>query len=117
MKYEEIQPLLDLHGQILDQEDGYWIKIEAWLVDISETIPHGIRYSLTLHDPSGVRILGYDNAHAVKVKGNKYSCRRIEFDHRHRNEEDTGVPYEFQTTYQLLADFFDEVDTVLKRVK
>jgi predicted transcriptional regulator len=28
----------------------------------------GIRYSLTLHAPSGQRTLGYDNAHAVRVR-------------------------------------------------
>ncbi len=27
---------------------GYWIKIEARVVDASTDIPHGIRYSLTL---------------------------------------------------------------------
>ena len=54
--------LLDLHDQILDQEDGYSVKIEAWEVDVTISIPHGIRYSLTLHNPRGVRILGYDNA-------------------------------------------------------
>ena len=53
MNYDTIQTLLDLHEQILDQEDGYWIKIEAWRVDINPNIPHGIRYSLTLHMPNG----------------------------------------------------------------
>ena len=72
-----IQTLLDLHEQILDQEDGYWIKLEAWQVEMTESIPHGIRYALTLHNPSGLRILGYDNAHQVKVKGKKYSGRRM----------------------------------------
>ena len=61
-----IDTLLDLHGETIDQEGGYWMKIEAWRVDATEEIPHGIRYSLTLHDPYGKRILGYDNAHLVK---------------------------------------------------
>ncbi|MCU6496395.1 hypothetical protein LPN04_01155 [Rugamonas sp. A1-17] len=56
-----IDSLLDLHGSILDQENGYWIKIEARLVGVSKEVPHGIRYSLTLHEPSGKRMLGYDN--------------------------------------------------------
>jgi len=63
-----IDSLLDLHGSILDQGDGYWIKIDAWLVDVSKDIPHGIRYSLTLHEPYGKRLLGYDNAHAVSLQ-------------------------------------------------
>jgi hypothetical protein len=70
-----IQNLLDLHGNVLDQEDGYWIKLEAWRVAPTKDIPHGIRYSLTLHAPSGKRILGYDNAHAVKVKGKSFRGR------------------------------------------
>lgn len=61
-----IDTLLDLHGSILDQGCGYWIKIEAWQVEATRGIPHGIRYSLTLHEPYGRRLLGYDNAHGVK---------------------------------------------------
>ena len=68
MQDHQIRTLLDLHDQIIDQEGGYWLKIEAWEVISSEVIPHGIRYSLTLHDPNGKRILGYDNAHAVKLR-------------------------------------------------
>ena len=70
-----------------------------------------------MHNPNGKRILGYDNAHAVKVKGKKYSGRRIEFDHKHRYEDDIGVPYVFKDAYQLLADFFEDVDAVLRKVK
>ena len=32
----------------------------------SKDLPHGIRYSLTLHEPYGKNVLCYDNAHAVK---------------------------------------------------
>lgn len=67
MKDHEIRTLLDLHDQIIDQENGYWLKIEAWEVKISKDIPHGIRYSLTLHAPSGKRILGYDNALIINI--------------------------------------------------
>ncbi len=61
-----LETLLDLDGSILEQEGGYWIKIEARRVPSSEHAMHGIRYSLTLHDKYGIRVLGYDNAHAVK---------------------------------------------------
>ena len=92
-----ISTLLDLNGQLLDQGDGYWIKIEAWLVEVSTHIPHGVRYTLTLHEPYGKRILGYD--------------------HKHRHIRDKGVPYEFRDAFQLLTDFFQEVDRVLKEIK
>jgi hypothetical protein len=50
--------LLDLHGSVIDQEGGFWLKIEAWEVAVTPAYPHGIRYSLTLHEPYGKRILG-----------------------------------------------------------
>jgi len=113
-----IDTLLDLHGYVLDQEYGYWIKIEAWRVEESAQIPHGIRYSLTLHEPYGNRILGYDNAHAVKPpKKFKYAGRIIPFDHKHRHVSDKGVPYEFVDAQQLLNDFFADVDRILLEVR
>jgi hypothetical protein len=112
-----LRTLLDLHGQIIDQEGGYWVKIEVWAVPVSRDIPHGIRYSLTLHEPYGNRILGFDNAHAVKPpKKFKYSGIRLPYDHKHRHASDKGVPYEFKDAHQLLSDFFEEVDRILKEV-
>ena len=112
-----IATLIDLHEQILDQGGGYWIKFEAWRVDVTARVPHGIRYSLTLHEPYGKRILGYDNAHAVKLpKKFKFAGRRLAYDHKHRHVSDKGVPYEFQDAQQLLVDFFAEVDRVLDEI-
>ncbi|MCL2644728.1 MAG: DUF6516 family protein [Betaproteobacteria bacterium] len=114
---DTINTLLDLHGSILDQGNGYWIKLEAWRVEVSDQVPHGIRYSLTLHEPYGKRILGYDNAHAVKPpKKFKYAGRILAFDHKHRHAPDKGVPYEFKDAQQLLEDFFADVDRVLLEV-
>ena len=112
-----IETLIDLHNQVIDQVGGYWVKIEAWRVKTTVEVPHGIRYALTLHDPYGKRILGYDNAHAVKPpKKFKYAGQRLTYDHKHRHANDTGVPYEFQDAQQLLVDFLNEVDRVLKEV-
>jgi len=111
-----LDTLLDLHGEILVQDGGYWIKIEAWSVEPSEGIPHGIRYCLTLHDPKGKRILGYDNAHAVEPTKKGFAGRRLEYDHVHRHAKDKGVAYEFSSAVQLLTDFFNEVDKVLKEL-
>lgn len=113
-----VDTLLDLHGSILDQSNGYWIKIEAWQVDMSDQIPHGIRYSLTLHEPYGKRILGYDNAHAVKPpKKFKYAGRILAYDHKHRHATDQGVPYEFTDAQQRIYDFFVDADRVLQEIK
>ncbi len=113
-----ITTLLELHGYVLDQGDGYWIKIEAWRVPATPDIPHGIRYALTLHEPYGKRILGYDNAHAPSLPRKfRYAGVRVPYDHRHRHAADKGVPYAFQDAHQLLADFFQEADQVLKELK
>jgi len=74
--------LLDLDGSIIAQEHGCWVKIEAWAVPASREMPHGIRYSLTLHDRHGKRMLGYDNAHALKPPRKGFSGTRLEYDHR-----------------------------------
>ena len=113
-----IVTLIDLHNQVIDQGDGYWIKFEAWRVEVSDSIPHGIRYSLTLHEPYGKRILGYDNAHAGKPpKKFKFAGQRLTYDHKHRHASDKGVPYAFKDAHQLLSDFFVEVDRLLKKVR
>lgn len=113
-----IETPLDLYDQIIDQGSGYWVKIEAYRVEPTPEVPHGIRYSLTLHEPYGKRILSYDNAHAVKPPRKfKYSGRRLAFDHKRRHASDQGVPYEFKDAHQLVADFFSEVDQVLLEVK
>ena len=111
-----IETLLDLDGSILDQGGGYWVKIEARRVAVTREIPHGIRYSLTLHEPHGRRLLGYDNAHAVKQPGKfKHAGRILMHDHIHRYASDKGVPYYFRDAHQLLSDFFADVDRVLLR--
>ena len=113
-----LETLLDLNGRILEQEGGYWIKIEARRVPVSEHGGHGIRYSLTLHDKYGTRVLGYDNAHAVKPPRKfKFAGRRLPYDHRHRMSNDKGVPYAFESVDRLLEDFFAEVDRVIKEAR
>lgn len=113
-----IDILIELHDQIIVMDNGYWTKIEAWEVEATKGIPHGIRYSLTLHESYGNRILGYDNAHAINLpKKFKYAGRKLAYDHKHRHISDKGVPYEFQNAVQLLTDFFAEVDRVLKEIE
>jgi hypothetical protein len=113
-----LETLLDLDGSILEQEGGYWMKLEARRVPVSEHLLHGIRYSLTLHDRYGTRVLGYDNAHAVKPpKKFKFAGQRLPYDHRHRTSSDKGVPYAFESAQRLLEDFFAEVDRVIKEAQ
>ena len=60
--------LLDLDGEIFPMNNGYWTKFETSRITPTQQIPHGIRYSLTLHDRNNTRVLGFDNAHAFKPK-------------------------------------------------
>lgn len=111
--------LLDLDAEVqVQNEQGYWVKFEVSKVERSKDRPHGIKYSLTLHDPEGNRIMGFDNAHPVKPVGSRFrhAGKRYPFDHRHRHAQDEGVLYEFDTANKLLADFYAEVDRVLKEV-
>lgn len=81
----------------------------------SEHRPHGIKYSLTLHDrtlqPNETRIFGIDNAHSVKAKGNIYIARKVTWDHVHKNDQ--ILNYEFVDAEQLLIDFWQSVKTIL----
>ena len=114
----DVETLLELDGSILDQGGGYWIKIEARRVAPTTGIPHGIAYSLTLHEPYGTRILGFDNAHAIKPpKKFKYAGRILTNDHKHRNARDKGIPYEYTTAHQLLEDFFNAADRALEEAR
>ena len=107
--------LLSLDGTEYTEENGYWYKIEARRVEPSAERPHGIRYNLTLHDNENRRILGFDNAHGIKVKkGGKYCGRVIKYDHVHMTPKDKGQPYEFVNAEQLLKDFFDEVTKIIE---
>src|SRR3990167_3942374 len=110
-----IDTLLELDGLIIAQLAGHWVKFEAHRVSpVTQEIPHGIRYSLTLHNRYGERIMGFDNAHAVKSnKMGKYRGRKT-YDHRHRHSKDVGIPYEFVNAHQLIKDFWMEVDKIFK---
>ena len=73
---------------------------------------------MTPYDKDGTRVLGYDNAHAVKPpKKSRFAGRRLPYDHRHRTSGDKGVPYAFDSAHRLLEDFFSEVDRVIKEAR
>jgi hypothetical protein len=107
--YGNLETLLDLDGEIFMMDAGYWVKFEAKRVSPLPRIPHGIRYSLTLHDKNNVRVIGFDNAHAFKPKSRKrYSGQKVTWDHKHQIERVT--PYEFESADQLLIDFWAAVE-------
>jgi hypothetical protein len=68
---------------------------------------------LVLHEPSGKRIMGFDNAHPIRWKSGKFTQRSRNADHWHRDRSDKGRPYDFVSIGQLLEDFFHQVELSL----
>ncbi len=101
---EAMRRLLDYDGQRYWLENGWSLRCRVRRIAVSAGTPHGVRYSFTLHDVDGMRLLGFDNAHGVN--------RRVEFDHRHRFRKTAElVPYEFRDADRLLMDFFGAVES------
>lgn len=105
--------LLAFDGRVHWLESGHWIKFEIRRVDPAPERPHGLRYSFTLHDPQGNRLVGFDNAHGVAEPGSRFKASPEAVDHWHRTQDDEGRPYAFKDADTLLADFFREVRRVL----
>ena len=106
--------LLDYDGRRHYYTSGHFLKFEIRLVEQSGHVPHGIAYSFTFHDPEGVRLIGFDNAHPVPHTGGRYVKAKVEADHWHRTINDEGRPYTFVSVEQLLEDYFSEVERICK---
>lgn len=111
MSRPELQALLELDGLSYGIGGGYWVKFSVKAVSPNRHIPHGIKYSLTLHHKSGTRLVGFDNAHAPTVKRPRFSGRREEWDHNHNRSVISD--YVFESPGQLLEDFWEAVDRLL----
>ena len=62
--------LLDLDGESFaaDSEGKFTVRFVVKQVPPSSQRPHGLSYSLTLHDVTGTRLVGFDNAHATRAR-------------------------------------------------
>ncbi|MEA3523473.1 MAG: DUF6516 family protein [Campylobacterota bacterium] len=98
----DLENLLNLRGEVFPMDNGFWVNE----VESTKSIPHGVRYSLTLHDKNNHRVIGYDNAHSFK-SSKKYG-RKETYDHIHKQMD--IVAYEFKSASELLEDFFASVD-------
>jgi len=105
--------LLDLNGESFaaDELGNYTVRFVVRKVSPTPERPHGLSYSLTLHDETGTRLVGFDNAHVAQAR--KGQARRVEQDHRHRLL--TIRPYDYRDASTLLADFWAEVNAMLKQ--
>ena len=105
--------LLDGESFVADADGKYWVKFVVKQVAVSPERPHGLNYSLTLHDEDGERLLGFDNAHAVREGSGPGARTRIEYDHKHSGERVRFYAYADAVT--LLADFWTEVEAILQK--
>jgi hypothetical protein len=109
---QSLDTLLDLNGQVFYMGDkGHRVQFEVDAVSASAERPHGLKYSLTVHNPRGERIAGFDNAHAVPSSSGP-GGRRQEFDHKHRFK--TVQPYDYRDAAALLEDFWTLAFAVLR---
>jgi hypothetical protein len=106
--------LLDLDGQVfvVDPKGDYWVRFVVRRVEPSPERPHGLNYSLSLHGPGGVRLAGFDNAHAIRESRGPGGTPKGPYDHRHRR--DAVRRYRFKDAATLIGDFWAEVDRFLK---
>jgi hypothetical protein len=111
---ETLDTLLDLDGQILvlDGKGEYWVKFSVRRVDATPERPHGLDYAFTLHGKNNERLVGFDNAHATRQSKGPGGKGQIEYDHKHR--VGSVRPYRYRDAGTLLADFWNDVDAVLK---
>lgn len=113
-----LENLLDLDGikMVIDEKLGLWVKFEASVTSLSIR-SNGIRYSLSLHDQHGHRIIGFDNAHEIEYGAKRMVSPKRTFDHWHFNEHDEGRPYHYVNAGKLMEDFWSEVEKRLHLLK
>ncbi|MGE5612500.1 MAG: DUF6516 family protein [Bacillota bacterium] len=103
MSDEAMERLLAYHGRRYWLTNGWSLRFRVWRVERTQERPHGLRYSFTLHDVDGERLLGYDNKHSA-------SRKVVEHDHSHKFRRIRVLePYAFVDADTLLADFFEAV--------
>jgi hypothetical protein len=110
---EALDRLVDLDGFVAEVGGGFWVKIVARKVPPDADRPHGVSYSLTLHDPGGQRVFGIDNAHSVRLTRGPAGRSTALGDHLHRGRSVRAYVYRSADT--LMGDFWREVAAILKR--
>ncbi len=110
-----LDTMLDLDGQVfvVDLDGKHWVKFLVKRVDPTPERPHGLSYSPTLHTESGERLVGFDNAHLGEPTAGPAGKSRKRRDHKHRLR--TIRPYDYKDALTLLADFWAEVDALLRQ--
>ena len=91
--------LLDFHRRLYWLVDGWSMRFRVIEVDESAMRPRGVKYSFTLHDVDGTRLLGFGNAHAVA---------------RSQAYDQEGLAFEFDTeAVELETELEDDDDATI----
>lgn len=99
--------LLAYDGRRMNLQNGWCMRFSFLLVNETPARPHGIKYSLTLHDISMTRLLGFDNAHGIP--------RYATYDHKHPFKRVHDLqPYKYIDADTLISDFFTAVEHACK---
>jgi hypothetical protein len=64
----DLEPLLSLNGIEYCIGADYWVKFSAIEIVPDEHRPFGVKYSLSMHNKYGTRLVGFDNAHLANIK-------------------------------------------------
>ena len=110
-----IDSLLALHGDryFIDERGHFEAIFKITRVAVTPEKPHGINYSLVLLNAECKRVVCFDNAHAVSLGSGPGKKHVEQYDHKHIGNRVT--PYLFKDPYTLVADFWNEVDKLIKR--
>ncbi len=73
----DLELLLDLNDIEYCIVAGYWVKFSVIKITPSKHRPFGIKYSLSMHNNHGTRLVGFDNAHLADIKRKKYTAKRV----------------------------------------
>jgi hypothetical protein len=106
-----LDALLELDGVSYVVDGPFWVKFEVHAAPATPEKPHGLDYSLSLHDAAGERLLGFDNAHAVREGAGPGAKTRIAYDHLHKGERVRF--YDYKDAVTLLTDFWKEAEKIL----
>jgi hypothetical protein len=107
-----LDTLLLLDGETFVVAGAFWVKFVVKQVPPSPQKPHGLDYSLTLHDADNQRLLGFDNAHPITEGTGPGAQTRVEYDHKHKGERVRF--YLYADSSALMGDFWAEVDVILQ---
>lgn len=108
MEGDDLYHLLSYDGRKVNLTNGWFLRFRLKIATVTDSRPHGIKYSLTLHDLDGERLLGIDNAHGIK--------NYVRFDHRHIfRRTDRLIDYNYIDGDTLISDFFNYVERACKQ--